>query len=187
MEFLKDVFGDKALTYAELETALKGNKDIKLANLASGQYVDKAKLEKAEGDLKTKDETIRNLQALDAEGLKSKLNTLQKKYDDDIGDLNAKLSEQILNSKVDMALKDVKAKNLKAVRSLLEMEKISMENGEPVGLQEQIDSIIKENPDFFGETKNPPPPVAGGSVDNFTTEMNKWRAEAGLAPLNNKE
>lgn len=187
MEFLKDVFGDKALTYAELETALKGNKDIKLANLASGQYVDKAKLEKAEGDLKTKDETIRNLQALDAEGLKSKLGDLQKKYDDDIKALNDKLAGQTLNSKVDMALKDAKAKNLKAVRALLDMDKVSLENDEVVGLAEQLNGITKDNPYLFGEDKNPPPPVAGGSADNFTTEMNKWRAEAGLAPLNNKE
>lgn len=35
MDFLKDIFGDKALTYAELEAALKDNKDVKLANLAA--------------------------------------------------------------------------------------------------------------------------------------------------------
>lgn len=187
MEFLKDIFGDQALTYGELETALKGNKEIKLANLASGQYVDKAKLEKAEGDIQTMQKTIRDLQALDAEGLKVQLSTLQKKYDDDLGALNAKLTGQTLNSKVDMALKDAKARNLKAVRALLDMDKVSLENDEIVGLQEQLDGITKDNPYLFGEDKNPPPPVAGGSADNFTTEMNKWRAEAGLTPLNNKE
>lgn len=29
MDFLKSIFGDKTLTYAELETALKDSKDIK--------------------------------------------------------------------------------------------------------------------------------------------------------------
>lgn len=45
MEYLKPIFGDKTLTYAELEAALKDSKDVKLGNLASGQYVDKAKLD----------------------------------------------------------------------------------------------------------------------------------------------
>lgn len=187
MEFLKDIFGDQALTYSELETALKANKEIKLANLASGQYVDKEKLIKAEGDIQTMQKTIRDLQALDAEGLKSQLGTLQKKYDDDLEALNAKLTGQALNSKVDMALKDAKAKNLKAVRALLDMDKVSLENDEVVGLEEQLAGITKDNPFLFGDDKNPPPPVAGGGADNFTTEMSKWRAEAGLAPLSNKE
>ncbi len=38
MDFLKAIFGDKALTYAELEAALKDSKDIKLANLAGGGH-----------------------------------------------------------------------------------------------------------------------------------------------------
>ena len=44
MDYLKNIFGDKSLSYAELEAALKDNKDVKLANLAAGQYIDKAKL-----------------------------------------------------------------------------------------------------------------------------------------------
>ena len=51
MDFLKSIFGDKALTYAELETALKDSKDIKLANLASGGYVDKGKYDADEARL----------------------------------------------------------------------------------------------------------------------------------------
>ena len=38
MDFLKAIFGDKALTYSELEAALKDSKDIKLANLAGGTH-----------------------------------------------------------------------------------------------------------------------------------------------------
>ena len=38
MEFLKSIFGDKALTYEELQTALKDNKEVKLVNLVDGKY-----------------------------------------------------------------------------------------------------------------------------------------------------
>ncbi len=44
MEKLKALFGSDALTFEQLEEKLKDNKEIKLANLASGNYVDKAKL-----------------------------------------------------------------------------------------------------------------------------------------------
>ena len=53
MEFLKPVLGDAL--YEQVQRKLEGQKDIKLANLALGQYVDKRKfkakaaaLEKAE-------------------------------------------------------------------------------------------------------------------------------------------
>ena len=45
MELLKAIFGDKALTFSELEAALKDNKELKLANLAEGGYVGKEKFE----------------------------------------------------------------------------------------------------------------------------------------------
>ncbi len=80
MEFLKTVFGDKPMTYAELEAALKDNKNIKLANLAGGQYVDKDKLDTKISELAAANETIKNLQET------------VKKFD---GDFNSKLLAEI--------------------------------------------------------------------------------------------
>ena len=62
MDFLKDVFGDKAITYSELEKALQNNKDVKLANLANGDYVDKGKYTAMENELIKANETIQQLQ-----------------------------------------------------------------------------------------------------------------------------
>lgn len=47
MEELKVLFGENALTYDEFEAKVNSAGNIKLANLKSGLYVDKAKLEKA--------------------------------------------------------------------------------------------------------------------------------------------
>ena len=41
MEKLKALFGTEALTWEQLEEKLKDNKEVKLANLAAGSYVDK--------------------------------------------------------------------------------------------------------------------------------------------------
>ncbi len=44
MEKLKALFGNEALTWEQLESKLKDSKEIKLANLASGGYVDKKEI-----------------------------------------------------------------------------------------------------------------------------------------------
>lgn len=84
MDFLKSIFGDQALTYDQLAEKLKDNKDIKLANLATGQYVDKGKLDAKIIELDTANQTIKNLQdtvkkfdGVDVEKLKSDLTAAQ--------------------------------------------------------------------------------------------------------------
>ena len=61
MEFLKNVFGDKALTFADFKAALEADKSIKLANLADGKYVDKDKLDKKINELTEAQNTITKL------------------------------------------------------------------------------------------------------------------------------
>ena len=51
MEFLKPVLGDAL--YEQVQRKLEGQKDIKLANLALGQYVDKRKFKAKAAALET--------------------------------------------------------------------------------------------------------------------------------------
>ena len=82
MEVLKQIFGDKSLTYEELDKAL-GEKGIKLGDLASGKYVDKKKYEDLEADYKKKlEETQTKLTAIeakeDSEEAKKQIASLKK-------------------------------------------------------------------------------------------------------------
>ena len=190
MDFLKTIFGDKALTYAELETALKDNKEIKLANIAGGQYVDKDKYDKLElkstnleQQLKTANDTIKGFKDVDVDGLKTGIAKWEKKYKDDTKTLSDKLTEQTKSSKIELALLGAKAKNTKAARALLDESKISLDGDNLLGMNEQLESLKKEAAYLFGETQpqNPPPPFDGkpaGPAD----DMAKWLAEAGLPP-----
>lgn len=70
MEFLKPVLGEAL--YEQVQEKLKGQKDIKLANLALGQYVDKRKfkakaaaLEKAEARIRQLEQAQNSSQARD--------------------------------------------------------------------------------------------------------------------------
>lgn len=95
MEFLKAIYGDKALTYEELDQAIKAhngdeaNKDnqIKIGNLGTGEYVNKGKhdnlqalLDASKGDVQTLTETIESLKKgkVDAETLQQKVAEAEK-------------------------------------------------------------------------------------------------------------
>lgn len=190
MDALKKLFGDKALTYAELEKALEGNKEIKLANLASGGYVDKAKFTAAEtqiSDLKSqisqRDKDLEELKKLDAAGLKQQLSDLQAKYDTDTKAYNDKLTAQTINSHIELKLTAAKAKNLTAVKALINLDNVKLDGDKLLGFDDQLKEITKNNPYLFGEVeKNPPPPGAAGAGGG-ADDMAKWRAEAGLPPL----
>lgn len=149
MEFLKTVFGDKALTYAELETALKDNKEIKLANLIGGQYVDRAKLDTKIGELNTANETIQTLQntvkqfdGVDVEKLRNDLATAESKYNTDLAAIKR-------DSALEMALLSAKAKNTKAVKALLNSDEIKLDGDKLLGLDSQLEKLKAENDYLF--------------------------------------
>ena len=60
MEFLKPVLGDAL--YEQVQKKLEGQKGIKLANLALGQYVDKRKLKAKAASLERAEERIKALE-----------------------------------------------------------------------------------------------------------------------------
>ncbi len=164
MEFLKTLFGEKALTYAELEAALKDNKDIKLANLVGGQYVDKAKLDGKIGELSTANQTIQRLQdtvkkfdGVDVQKLMDDLSAAETKYNTDISKIK-------LESALDAALIGGKAKNSKAVKALLNMEDIKLDGDKLIGLDTQMEQVKKENGYLFEDTSTTTATASSGGT-----------------------
>ena len=190
MEFLKDIFGDKSLTFEELETALKDNKDIKLVNLASGNYVAKDKFDKAElkakeleQQLTTANDTIKSFEDLDVESLKQGVKDWESKYNAETEALNQKLAKQTKDSLINIALMQSKAKNIKATRALLNEDSISVDGDNLIGFKEQMESIIKDNAYMFGEETETNPHTFGGGEpqgDTLEEEFKEWETEAGL-------
>ncbi len=80
MEFLKNIFGDKALTFADFETAVEADKSIKLVNLKDDGYVAKDKLTAKIAELQTANNTItdlkgklQNAEKVDVEALQQRI------------------------------------------------------------------------------------------------------------------
>ena len=156
MEYLKDVFADKALTYNEFVDALKGNEKIKLCNLADGGYVDAAKYSAKEGELASANGTIATLQdqiskldGVDVDKLKADLKALQEKYD-------TELSAVRKDSAVNIALSQANARNIKAVKALLDLDSITVDGDAVSGLSEQIESIKNDNAYLFFDAQAKP-------------------------------
>ena len=125
MEFLKALFGGKALTYDELVTAInahngnEANKEsqIKIGNLGGGEYVGKGKYDSLndlltgkQTELDTANKLIADLQkkTKDNEELQSQFTA----YQSEIATLQAKLTESQIDGALKVALLSAKANDI---------------------------------------------------------------------------
>lgn len=74
-------------------------------------------------------------------------------------DMNTKITQLQKSYAIENGVRNAKAKNVKAVMALLDMEKINYENGELSGISEQLESLKSgEDTSFlFGEVAAPAP------------------------------
>lgn len=149
MEKLKALFGTEALTWEQLEEKLKDNKDVKLANLASGNYIDKKKyddkvteLTTAEGTINGLRDTVAKFDGVDVEKLKQDAKDWEDKYNTDLAGVK-------LNSAVDLELVARKAKNPKLVKAALDMSIIKLDGDKLIGLSEQLDKLTESDGYLF--------------------------------------
>lgn len=178
MEKLKALFGSEALTFEQLEEKLKDNKEVKLANLASGGYVDINKhnntvneLTTAQNTLKDLQETVKKFDGVDVEKLKQDLIDKDATYKKDLEAVK-------LNSAVDLALLGAKAKNPKLTKAALDMSVIKLDGENLIGFTEQIDKLKESDSYLFGEDEpgGNEPRVNTGANHTQNTQSDKFFA-----------
>lgn len=132
MDELKSLFGEGALTYEEFESKLAEN-NIKLANLKSGMYVDKSKLDKANtnySELQAKyNELVENTKTYDAD--KKELEAFRTEK------TNRDYIDKIVGAKVDN----------KYAKFVLSEIKSSM--GENDKFDDVLSKYVKDNPQYL--------------------------------------
>lgn len=132
MDELKSLFGEGALTYEEFESKLAEN-NIKLANLKSGMYVDKSKLDKANtsyNELQAKyNELVENTKTYDAD--KKELEAFRTEK------ANRDYIDKIVGAKVDN----------KYAKFVLSEIKSSM--GENDKFDDVLSKYVKDNPQYL--------------------------------------
>lgn len=169
MDFLKNLFGDKQLSYDELVKAVevhnKADKDnqIKIANLAGGEYISREKydakekeLVKANEQLTTLNDTVKGFDG-EKKDLDKKIKDLQKQYDTDIKTLKHDFAKQTAINKF---FSEHKSKHESLLRKEFDLDKLSVDdNGNVLGLEDQSKTILESYADLFEASLTGTPPV----------------------------
>ena len=123
---------------------------------------------------------IEELGKLDYEGAKKLADDYKAKYEESV-----KANEKIqFDHALDSALAAAKPRNAKAVKALIDSDKLKFTEGKLIGLDEQISAIKKEN-DYLFEADTPAPapapepkPKFSGGAGNLGSSITNASARA---------
>ena len=162
------------LTEEQAEKVLSANTEQLKGFIPKARFdeVNNAK-KQTEKDLSERDKQLEILKNStgDIETLKQTIETLQNENKASKEQYEANISKIKLDNAIDNALGNAKAKNSRAVRALLDMEKIKFENETLSGLDEQL-KALKEAEDskfLFEEIKEPAKPSFSGVEPGAST------------------
>lgn len=165
MEFLKEILSEEL--YKQLETALnayngnEANKDkqVKLANLASGEYVGKGKYDALDALLKGKETELTTANGLIAELKKGTKGNedLQGKitgYETQVAQLQAELEKAKIENAIQLALRDAKAVDPDylafKLREKYSADELKLdENGKVKGMDDKLAGLKTQFPAQF--------------------------------------
>ena len=135
--------------------------DIDSIMAENGKDVEKAKAdyEDVKDQLETANATITDLKKnnVDNEKLQNKVT----EYETEIAKLKDEAAKKDFNYRLEDALKGSKAKNLKALKALLDMDKVKLEGDKFTGLEEQL-TALKESDAYLFDAEEQQPPQLGG-------------------------
>lgn len=156
LEWLKPILGDQYTeeidkkVSAEIGKAFVAKADFNVANDTKKQL---------EKDLAARDQQIETLKKVDPDKLKQQIEDLQKQNKADKETFEAQIKQTRLDAAVEKALTQAKAKNAKAVKALLDLEKAELDDAGTVkGLDEQLKKLAKaeDSAFLFGDAEQPP-------------------------------
>ncbi|MTI62268.1 MAG: scaffolding protein [Firmicutes bacterium] len=111
----------------------------------------------------------------DNEELNQRIQELEEQNKTTTEEYENKLFAQKLDFEIDKYLREEGARNPKAVKALLDLDKVKLEDGKLIGLKEQVDEKKKEEDYLFGETglKGKDHETGDGKLDDDYKE-NPW-------------
>lgn len=140
LDFLKETFGDEALTFDQLNERLSKNESIKVVNAADGSYVPKEeydalneKLTEANANAEKYADFDKQLQAAKDEGA-AQLNAYKRDVEISKAFGTAQVSDEV------------------SVRANLDLDKVQLgEDGKLTGLSDQLDALKESKPYLFNQ------------------------------------
>ena len=192
LEFLRELFSEP-LSFEAFSKAVQ-EKGIKLADLSTGNYVDKDKLTKALGDLGTANDTIKTLKE-EVQGLKdsnASAEDWKKKFEDLTADIEAKeeaakkeAEDKTLTDAITALFGERKFTSDYARDGLIAdmKDEISKPENKGKSYAEILEAYTKEKEGIFANPKPPADMTGMGKVDTGNGDLDKMRAAMGLDPI----
>ena len=188
MDFLKSLFTEP-LSFEAFSKAVEA-KGIKLANLADGNYVALDKHNKALGELKTANDTIKTLTD-EVQTLNASAEDWKKKFDDLTADIKkkddaakAEAEDKALTDAIVATFGDKKFTSDYVKNGIIADMKteIAKPENKGKGYTEILDALTKDKEGIFANP-NPPGDMAGMNSGELKITDNQARAVMGLPPL----
>ncbi len=161
LEWLKTILADKYTEDIDKKVSEHIGKDF----VARADFNALNETKKAlDTQIKDRDKQLEELKKVDAAGLQTKITELQTENTKVKTEFEEKLKKTTLEHMLEMRLTSEKAVNVKAVKSLLDMSKISLDGDKLAGLDEQLKTLKESEKWAFGappaphNPANPPPP-----------------------------
>jgi len=181
MDWLKELLKKAGVEEAKLDGVIADiGKELPKHFIPKNKFneVSEAK-KKLEADLAARDTQLEELKkaAGTSEELKKQIEQLQAENKKAAEAWQTKLAQMQLDFALERALAAAKAKNPKAVKALLDLEKVKLDGEQLLGLDEQLKELQKSDAYLFGDStpgkvgSGTNPPGAG------TGEVNPWKKE----------
>lgn len=193
LEVLKEHLSEE--TYSAVAKELEG-KDIKLANLSTGEYVSKGKYEALEIQLTNTQTLLTDTSAKletaikntgDNEALKQELENLKTTNQTNLDNLKSEYESKLKTAAVMAEITKAGANDPADILPHIDMSAVTMTDKGAVGLSEQLESIKTAKPYLFkGEQPAGQRGASGlphGTGGDNTAEINKMRSVMGLPPI----
>ncbi len=179
MDWLKELLKKAGIEEEKIDSTIADiNKELPKHFIPKDKYNEVAEAKKKlETDIAERDKQLEQLKnaAGNSEELKAQIEQLQAENQKAAEEWQAKMAQMQLDFAIDKALTAAKAKNAKAVKALLDMEKVKLDGDKLLGLDDQLKAIKESDAYLFGESgkvgSGTNPPGAGNP------EVNPWKPE----------
>ena len=179
MDWLKEILKKAGIPEDKLDSTITDiNKELPKYFIPKDKYNEVAEAKKKlEADIAERDKQLEDLKkaAGSNEELKKQIEQLQADNKKAGEEWQAKMAQMQLDFAIEKALTAAKAKNAKAVKALLDLEKVKLDGEQLLGLDDQLKELQKSDAYLFGESgkvgSGTNPPGAGNP------EVNPWKKE----------
>ena len=180
MDWLKEILKKAGIEEGKLDSVISDiSKELPKHFIPKDKYNEVAEAKKKlEKDIQDRDKQLEDLKnaAGSNEELKAQIEQLQSENQKAAEEWQAKMAQMQLDFALERALAAAKAKNAKAVKALLDMEKVKLDGDKLLGLDDQLKALQQSDSYLFGESgkvgSGTNPPGAG------TGEANPWKKDS---------